>query len=78
MKILVGLRPSSVGEGNVRGIATYIILMEKSLCGLTVGPFLSTTFRKQLCKQAEETTSCTVIKSLRSTSSKFLRKFYFC
>lgn len=64
VKILARLRPASVGEGNLHGISTYIILMEQSLCGLTVGPFLSTAFRKQWRKQAEEATSCTVIKSL--------------
>ncbi|MCD9561202.1 hypothetical protein HAX54_020202 [Datura stramonium] len=64
VKILAGLRSASVEEGNLRGIATYIILMEESLTGLTVGPFLSTAFRKQWRKQAEEATSCTVIKSL--------------
>ncbi|KAJ8563488.1 hypothetical protein K7X08_031940 [Anisodus acutangulus] len=63
VKTLAGLRSASGGEGNLRGIATYIILMEESLAGLTVGPFLSTAFRKQWRKQAEAT-SCTVIKSL--------------
>ncbi|KAF3683717.1 putative GABA transporter 1-like [Capsicum annuum] len=64
VKILAGLRSANAGEGNLRGIATYIILMEETLTGLTVGPFLSTAFRKQWRKQAEEATSCTVIKSL--------------
>ncbi|MCD9641191.1 hypothetical protein HAX54_027260 [Datura stramonium] len=63
VKILAGLRSASVEEGNLL-VLPYIILMEESLTGLTVGPFLSTAFRKQWRKQAEEATSCTVIKSL--------------
>ncbi|XP_060173951.1 DDT domain-containing protein PTM-like isoform X2 [Lycium barbarum] len=64
VKILTGLRSASGGDGNLHGIATYIILMEESLTGLTVGPFLSTAFRKQWRKQAEEATSFAVIKSI--------------
>lgn len=72
VKILAGLRSASVGEGNLRGIASYIILMEEGLCGLTVGPFLSTAFRKEWRKQAEEATSCTLIKSLLLQVSYFV------
>ncbi|XP_075075568.1 DDT domain-containing protein PTM isoform X3 [Nicotiana tabacum] len=64
VKILAGLHPASGAEGNLRGIATYIVLMEESLTGLTVGPFLSTAFRKQWRKQAEKASNFNVIKSL--------------
>nr|GMD22741.1 DDT domain-containing protein PTM-like [Ipomoea batatas] len=64
MKILATVRPAKSGDGNLPGIATYIILMEESLRGLTVGPFLSAAFRKNWRKLAEEATSCYSIKSL--------------
>ncbi|KAK4358626.1 hypothetical protein RND71_020855 [Anisodus tanguticus] len=64
VKILSGLRPAKGGEGSLPGIATYIILMEESLTGLIGGPFQSEAFRKQWRKQAEQATSCSVIKSL--------------
>ncbi|XP_004242107.1 DDT domain-containing protein PTM-like isoform X1 [Solanum lycopersicum] len=77
VKILAGLRSASVGEGNLRGIASYIILMEEGLCGLTVGPFLSTAFRKEWRKQAEEATSCTLIKSLLLQFEENIRSVAF-
>lgn len=64
VKILSGLRSAKGGEGSYPGIATYIILMEESLTGLIDGPFQSAAFRKQWRKQAEQATSCSVIKSL--------------
>ncbi|TMW95209.1 hypothetical protein EJD97_009240 [Solanum chilense] len=64
VKILSGLRPAKGGEGSLFGIATYIILMEESLTGLTGGPFQSAAFRKQWRKQAEQASSCSLIKSL--------------
>ncbi|PHT69136.1 hypothetical protein T459_28623 [Capsicum annuum] len=64
MKILSGLRPAKGGEGSLPGIATYIILMEESLIGLIGGAFQSAAFRNQWRKEAEEATSCSVIKSL--------------
>ncbi|KAL3335955.1 hypothetical protein AABB24_031934 [Solanum stoloniferum] len=78
VKILADLRSASVGEGNLRGIATYVILMEEGLCGLTVGPFLSTALRKKWRKQAEEATSCTVIKSLLLQFEENIRFVAFC
>ncbi|CAN4098961.1 unnamed protein product [Withania somnifera] len=77
VKILAGLRSASVGEGNLCGIATYIILMEESLTGLTIGPFLSTAFRKQWRKQAAEATSFTVIKSLLLEFEENIRSIAF-
>lgn len=64
VKILSGLRPAKGGEGSLPGISTYIMLMEESLTGLIGGPFQSTAFRNQWRKQAEQATSCGVIKSL--------------
>ncbi|XP_016470375.2 DDT domain-containing protein PTM [Nicotiana tabacum] len=64
VKILSGLRPAKGGDGSLPGIATYIVLMEESLTGLISGDFRSAAFRKQWRKQAEQATSCSVIKSL--------------
>ncbi|KAL7198312.1 hypothetical protein ACSBR2_020753 [Camellia fascicularis] len=64
MKILAGLRPTKNGDGSLLGIATYVILMEESLCGLTIGPFQSAAYRKQWRKQVEQATTCSAVKSL--------------
>ncbi|CAH9124208.1 unnamed protein product [Cuscuta epithymum] len=64
MKILATLRPGKSVDGNLHGVAAYIILMEESLRGLIVGPFLNAAFRNHWRKQAEEATSCYTIKSL--------------
>uniref|UniRef100_A0A5B6ZD09 DDT domain-containing protein PTM n=1 Tax=Davidia involucrata TaxID=16924 RepID=A0A5B6ZD09_DAVIN len=64
VKILAGLRPMKNGEGSLPGIATYVMFMEESLCGLTVGPFLSATYRRQWRKQVEQATTCSAIKTL--------------
>lgn len=76
VKILSGLRPAKGGEGSLFGIATYIILMEESLTGLTGGPFQSAAFRKQWRKQAEQASSCSLIKSLLLEVS-FLQNFVY-
>lgn len=76
VKILSGLRSAKGGEGSYPGIATYIILMEESLTGLIDGPFQSAAFRKQWRKQAEQATSCSVIKSLLLEVS-FLQNFVY-
>lgn len=77
MKILSGLRPAKGGEGSLPGIATYIILMEESLIGLIGGAFQSAAFRNQWRKEAEEATSCSVIKSLLLEVS-FFAEFCLC
>ncbi|KAG5566604.1 hypothetical protein RHGRI_002233 [Rhododendron griersonianum] len=64
MKIIAGLRTLKNGEGSLPGIATYVIFMEESLCGLTVGLFRSATYRKQWRKQVEKATTCSEVKVL--------------
>ncbi|KAF5931088.1 hypothetical protein HYC85_031961 [Camellia sinensis] len=63
MKILASLCPRS-GEGSLHGIAMYVMFMEESLFGLTVGPFQSAVHRKQWRKQVERATTCSAIKPL--------------
>ncbi|KAM3303036.1 DDT domain-containing protein PTM [Capsicum chacoense] len=77
MKILSGLRPAKGGEGSLPGIATYIILMEESLIGLIGGAFQSAAFRNQWRKEAEEATSCSVIKSLLLELEENIRQVAF-
>ncbi|MCH85461.1 chromodomain-helicase-DNA-binding protein, partial [Trifolium medium] len=64
MKILSGLAPVRSGEGISPTIATYVIYMEESLCGLIDGPFLSGNYRKQWREQVERATSFRNIKPL--------------
>lgn len=76
MKILAGLHPVKNGEGSLPSIATYIMFMEESLCGLTVGPFLSSDFRKQWRNQVEQATTCSGVKKLLlQVSSLFFFSF---
>lgn len=63
-RILATLRPLKSGEGSLASIATYILYMEESLCGLIVGPFLNASYRKQWRKQVEQASSCSEIKAL--------------
>lgn len=62
MKILSGLRSVMSGEGSLHSISTYILYMEEVLCGLTVGPFVSTSYRKQWRKRIEDASTCSAIK----------------
>lgn len=64
IKVLAGGRPVKNGDGRLSGIATHIMLMEESLSGLVVGPFLNDTFRKRWRKQVEQATTCNAIKIL--------------
>ncbi|XAR60083.1 hypothetical protein NMG60_11033325 [Bertholletia excelsa] len=64
MKVLAGLRHVKNGEGSLASIAMYVMFMEESLCGLTVGPFQRSAYRNQWRKQAEQATSYTAIKTL--------------
>jgi hypothetical protein len=64
MKILSGLAPVRSVEGISPTIATYVIYMEESLCGLIDGPFLSRNYRKQWREQVERATSFSNIKPL--------------
>ncbi|XP_042514046.1 DDT domain-containing protein PTM-like isoform X2 [Macadamia integrifolia] len=59
-----GLRPIKNGKGNLPDIAAYILYMEESLSGLTVGPFLNLSYRRQWHKKVERATTCTVLKLL--------------
>ena len=63
MKILASLRPIKSGEGSLASIATYILYMEESLSGLTLGPFLNPSYRKQWRKQVEDASTCSEIKA---------------
>lgn len=71
MKILAGIRPVKRGQGSIHSIATYVLLMEESLRGLTVGPFKTLNYRKKWCKQAEQASTCSAIKSLLLEVSTF-------
>ncbi|KAF2300728.1 hypothetical protein GH714_015376 [Hevea brasiliensis] len=62
MKILSGLRPIMSGEGSLPSISTYILYMGEVLCGITVGPFVSTSYRKQWRKRIEDASTCSAIK----------------
>ena len=64
MKFLADLRPVKNGEGSLPGIAMYVMLMEESLYGLTVGTFQNASYRKQWRKQVEQATTCGAIKAL--------------
>ncbi|WOH03906.1 hypothetical protein DCAR_0623309 [Daucus carota subsp. sativus] len=66
MKILSGICPVKLkhGQGSLHSIATYVLLMEESLRGLTVGPFKTLDYRKKWCQQAEQASTCSAIKSL--------------
>ncbi|XP_065867140.1 DDT domain-containing protein PTM-like [Euphorbia lathyris] len=62
MKILNGLRPVTSGEGSLSSISTYILYMGEVLCGLTVGPFASLSYRKQWCKRVEDASTFGALK----------------
>ncbi|GFZ12846.1 PHD finger family protein [Actinidia rufa] len=63
-KFLAGLCPAKNGEGSLPGIAMYVMLMEESLYGLTIGPFQNASYREQWRKQVEQATTCGAIKAL--------------
>lgn len=71
MKILAAIRPVKHGEGSLHSIATYLIFMEESLRGLTVGPFKTSGHRKKWCEQAEQASTCSDLKSLLLEVSRF-------
>jgi len=64
MKIFSGLFPLRNGDGVLSSIAAYALYLEESLRGLTAGPFLSETLRKQWRKQVEEASTCKAVKAL--------------
>ncbi|KAJ4979942.1 hypothetical protein NE237_010722 [Protea cynaroides] len=64
VRIPGGIRPVKNGDENLPGIAAYILYMEESLRGLTVGPFLNASYRRQWRKQVERAATCTALKPL--------------
>ncbi|KAI3989813.1 hypothetical protein MKX01_040783 [Papaver californicum] len=64
IKILGAIRPIKNGEGNLPGIASYIVFMEESLSGLVVGPFLSLKYREQWRKRVEQASKFNALKAL--------------
>lgn len=64
LKILSGLHPIRSGEGNLPGVATYMLLIEESFHGLIGGPFLNENFRREWRKMLVEASSCIMLKAL--------------
>ncbi|XP_062105255.1 DDT domain-containing protein PTM-like [Humulus lupulus] len=64
MKTLASLRSIKSGEGILASIATYILYMEESLCGLLLGPYLNTNYRREWRKQVEQASTCSELKTL--------------
>ncbi|KAI3511874.1 hypothetical protein L1887_19034 [Cichorium endivia] len=62
-KVLSTIKQSKNAEGSLASIATYVMFMEESLCGLTIGPFLNGNYRKQWCKKVEEAVTLGEIKA---------------
>ncbi|KAK9168444.1 hypothetical protein Syun_000584 [Stephania yunnanensis] len=64
LKVVNGLRSIRNKEGSVPSIASYILHIEESLRGLTVGPFLSASYRRKWRKQVEQASTCMTLKWL--------------
>ncbi|KDP34357.1 hypothetical protein JCGZ_11240 [Jatropha curcas] len=62
MKILSSFHPIMSREGSLPSISTYILYLGEILCGLTVGPFVSASYRKQWRKRVEDASTCSAIK----------------
>ncbi|KAL8204768.1 hypothetical protein R6Q57_010391 [Mikania cordata] len=62
-KILSSLRHSKNMEGSLASIATYVMFMEESLYGLTVGSFSNSSYRNQWQKHVEEAATLSEIKA---------------
>ncbi|KAE8680535.1 adaptin family protein [Hibiscus syriacus] len=63
-KVLSGLPSLKNGRGSLPSIATYILYMEETLCGLVAGSFLNQDYRKQWRRKLEEASTCRAIKIL--------------
>ncbi|GLT82072.1 hypothetical protein SLE2022_004850 [Rubroshorea leprosula] len=61
-EILNGLPPIKNKDGSLPCIATYILYMEESLCGLVAGPFLNQSYRKQWRKKLEDASTLSAMK----------------
>ncbi|CAI0452662.1 unnamed protein product [Linum tenue] len=62
MKIINSLRPTIMGDGSLPSISTYIMYVGDALSGLTIGPFLSASYKKQWLKRVEVASTCSAIK----------------
>ncbi|KAJ0816436.1 putative transcription factor & chromatin remodeling DDT family [Helianthus annuus] len=76
-KILSSLRHSKNVEGSLASIATYVMFMEESLYGLTVGPFLNSSYRKQWQKHVEEASTLGEIKAYLLEFERNIRDIAF-
>uniref|UniRef100_A0A803QKU9 Uncharacterized protein n=1 Tax=Cannabis sativa TaxID=3483 RepID=A0A803QKU9_CANSA len=61
MKTLASIR-SIKSEGIIASIATYILYMEESLCGLLHGPYMNANYRREWRKQVEQASTCSELK----------------
>ncbi|CAL1367023.1 unnamed protein product [Linum trigynum] len=62
MKIINSLRPTIAGDGILPCISTYIMYIGDVLSGLTIGPFLSASYKKEWLKRVEVASTCNAIK----------------
>ncbi|XP_076930981.1 DDT domain-containing protein PTM-like isoform X2 [Bidens hawaiensis] len=76
-KILSSLRQSKNVESSLASIATYVMFMEESLYGLTVGPFLNSSYRNQWQKHVEEAASLGEIKAYLLEFERNIRDIAF-
>ncbi|KAD3337283.1 hypothetical protein E3N88_32803 [Mikania micrantha] len=76
-KILSSLRQSKNVEGSLASIATYVMFMEESLYGLTVGPFLNSSYRNQWQKHVEEAVTLGEIKAYLLDLERNIRDIAF-
>ncbi|KAJ0623516.1 putative transcription factor & chromatin remodeling DDT family [Helianthus annuus] len=76
-KILSSSRQSKNVEGSLASIATYVIFMEESLYGLTVGPFLNSSYRSQWQKHVEEAVTLSEIKAYLLEFERNIRDIAF-
>ncbi|KAK9068589.1 hypothetical protein SSX86_012704 [Deinandra increscens subsp. villosa] len=76
-KMLSSLRQSKNVEGSLASIATYVMLMEESLYGLTVGPFLNSSYRNQWQKHVEEAATLGEIKAYLLEFERNIREIAF-
>nr|XP_043608955.1 DDT domain-containing protein PTM-like [Erigeron canadensis]XP_043608956.1 DDT domain-containing protein PTM-like [Erigeron canadensis] len=76
-KILSSLSQSKIVEGSLASIATYLMYMEESFCGLTVGPFLNARYRIQWRKQVEEASTLGEIKAYLLEFERNIRDIAF-
>ncbi|GJZ22787.1 DDT domain-containing protein PTM [Tanacetum coccineum] len=76
-KILSAMQSSKNAEGSLASIATYVLFMEESLRGLTVGPFVTVNYRNQWRKLVEEATTLKEIKAFLLDFERSIRDIAF-